>query len=550
MAGNRHRERDAFVDTIPARPQLAADVSLHAPRDNSTTWVLERDGRQYFRIGPDLARLAGLLTGDYDDDELLRLLGNRWTKEGLTAGISKLHQMQLIDDGREQEFSARRIQIVPPMSVQFSILDPSRVLPRVTPVIRLLSRRPAMIVCAALVVGGLLALALAGDDVTRLISTPVPPGVLLLAVAGGFVGTVIHEFAHGATLTHYGARPRRMGVMLFYLVPAFFCDVSDGWLLPNPRQRVRVALAGIYAQLVYAGTAGIIGVLLPAGVPRDALLVLAAVTYLAALVNLLPFIKLDGYLALMAFHDIPNLRTSAMTDARNFLAQALYGARRNRILTQRWIVPYGLACMAFPLIVIGGVAFALWTQIAQGAGIVGALMVLTFLCGLVLAVGMGVVRIQRIARADGARWPRLIVVNVALAGALIVGLALIQVPERVPGHYRLDDGKAQLFIATTAATRGITVGAPVELRSQGVVLQPVVGTAVVGGGGSPDGTLPLTDVLPFSFDTGLDLDVLTYPLDLRQTPDYPRGTATVTVGDQSVWGWLYSRYVAPVTGSS
>jgi hypothetical protein len=72
----------------------------------------------------------------------------------------------------------------------------------------------------------------------------------------------------------------------------------------------------------------------------------------------------------------------------------------------------------------------------------------------------------------------------------------------------------------------------------------------VGGGGSPDGTLPLADVLPFSFDTGLDLDVLTYPLDLRQTPDYPRGTATVTVGDQSVWGWLYSRYVAPVTGSS
>ena len=550
MAGNRQRERDAFIDTIPVRPKLAVDVALHPPRDDSNTWVLERDGRQYFRIGPDLARLAGMLTGDYDLDELLRLLGDKWTAHTLSAAVAKLHQMKLIDDGREREFSAHRIQIVPPMSVQFSILDPSLVLPKVTPVIRMLSRRPAMVACAALVAGGILALLLAAGDVTRLLSAPIPPGVLLISVVGGFVGTVIHEFAHGATLTHYGARPRRMGVMLFYLVPAFFCDVSDGWLLPNPRQRVRVALAGIYAQLVYAGIAAIIGALLPAGVAHDALLVLAAVTYLAALVNLLPFIKLDGYLALMAFNDIPNLRTSAMTDARNYLAQVLYGARRSRILTQRWVVPYGLACMAFPLLVIGGVAFTLWSQIALGAGIVGALLVLAMLCGLVVAVLLGFLRIQRIARAGGARWPRLIVVNVALAAAVVVGLAVIAVPENVSGHYRVEDGKAHLFISTSAAAEQITAGTPVQLHSQGVVLQPVVGTAVIGTGSAQDASLPLADVLPFSFDTGLDLDVLAFPIDLRQPPDYPSGTATVTVGEQSVWGWLYSRYIAPVTGSS
>lgn len=549
MAGN-HRERDVFVDTIPVRPRLAADVTVHPPRDDSNTWVLERDGRQYFRIGPDLARLAGMLTGDYDQDELLRLLGDKWTADALSAAIAKLHQMKLIDDGQDREFSTHRIQIVPPMSVQFSILDPSRVLPKVTPVIRMLSRRPAMIACAVLVAGGLLALLLAAGDVTRLISTPIPPGVLMISVVGGFVGTVIHEFAHGATLTHYGARPRRMGVMLFYLVPAFFCDVSDGWLLPNPRQRVRVALAGIYAQLVYAGTAAIIGALLPAGTPHDALLVLAAVTYLAALVNLLPFIKLDGYLALMAYNDIPNLRTSAMTDARNFLAQALYGARRKRVLTKRWAVPYGLACMAFPLFVIGGVAFTLWSQIALGAGIVGALLVLTMLCGLLVAVLLGFLRIQRDARVGGAGLPRLIVVNVALAAAVVVGLAVITVPEEVSGHYRVEDGSAQLFVSTTAAAQQFTAGTPVQLHSQGVVLQPVVGTAVIGTGGPQDASLPLLDVLPFSFDTGLDLDVLAFPLDLRQSPDYPSGTATVTVGEQSVWGWLYSRYLAPVTGSS
>lgn len=544
---NQMTDPSGTAAALPARPRLAADVSLHAPRAEGGPWVLERDGRQYFRVKPDLARLAELLTGDYDVDELLGLLGPRWSKNAVLSGITTLQRMKLIDDGERHSFSARRVQLVPPMSVQVSVLDPSRTLSRIAPAIRALTRPPALMILYALVPGGLLALGLAAADVRRLISSPTPAGVLALVIAGGFLGTFLHEFAHAATLARYGGRPRRMGVMLFYFFPAFFCDVSDGWLLPDRMQRVRVALAGIFGQGVFAGIAGIAGVLLPAGPVRDALLILSAVTYLVAIVNLLPFVKLDGYLALMALCDTPNLRAHAIADARNFLARTLYGARRHRRLQGRWIVPYGLICMAFPLYLVGGVAFNLWSGMLLGVGVIGALLVLAFLGGLVFAVLAGFARILAAARSGGARLPRMIAVSMLVIAGLAAGLHFIQVPQTVPGYYRTADGELQLLVVTPAGAQAVSPGMPVELRSGGVVQRRVVGTATVTDGEPDSASVPLSQLLPITLETGITVEVTVYPMDATKPPDLATGTARVDLGERPLWTWLYSRYVAPVT---
>lgn len=535
------------VADLPVRPRLAVDVAVHAPRSVGDPWVLERDGRQYYRVGPDLARLAELLTGEHDTAQLLGLLGRRWDEDGLHRSLVKLHGMSLIDDGRQRRATSRRVLLVPPMSVQLSVVDPSRLLRPVLPVIRLLGRRPAQLIAWSVVVGGLLALALVAGDVQRLVATPVSPAVLVLVTVASFAGIVVHELAHGATLMHFGARPRRLGVMLFYLCPAFFCDVSDAWLLSRRMQRVRVALAGIFAQLVWAGAAAVAGALLPDSTVRDGLLLLAVGTYLAALVNLVPFVKLDGYLALMAALDIPNLRTKAMADARSAVARVLYGVRPPRELAGSWVVPYGLACMVFPFYLIGGVAFRLWTQMTQGTGVLGALMVLAFLLGLVLAVGRGFLALQRTARAAGAGRPRLLLVALALAACGTGLLSVVHVTHEVPAYYQVQDGGARLLVPTSAGTDQVRPGQPVELRSNGLVLHTRVGTAVVAAGDGQPVRIPVADVLPVAVDTGVRLPVVAYPLEVQGQPEQVRGSARVVVGQQSLGGWLYSRFVAPAT---
>ena len=155
------------------------------------------------------------------------------------------------------------------------------------------------------------------------LGSPVDPLVLVLLAASLSLTTVVHELAHAWTLKHYGGRPGRMGVMLFYLAPAFFCDVSDAWRLPHRRQRVKVALAGIVVQLGLGGLAGL-AALRVTEPDRHAFLVLYAVGNLAAgLLNALPFVKLDGYIALMSHLDHPNLRIHAIDTVRASLVRFL-----------------------------------------------------------------------------------------------------------------------------------------------------------------------------------------------------------------------------------
>lgn len=520
---------------------------MHPPRNDGDPWVLEWDGRRYLRISEDLARCAELLTGEYDQTELLALLGSRWDAETLEQALVEFQTKEMLDDGRQRSFSSRRVVVVPPMSIQLNVLDPSKLLSRIRPVLSALGTRPGQLVTWVLALSGLVSLAFVADRVREVLANPLPLKSLALVAIGGFVGTVIHELAHGATLLHYGGRPRRLGVMLFYCVPAFFCDVSDGWLLSNRMHRVRVALAGIFAQFVVAGIVGTAGALLSDNILGDALLLLALGTYLAAVINLIPFVKLDGYLALMAYLDIPNLRDHAMHDARTFLGHVLFGAERDRRLQQRWAVPYGLICMAFPLYIIGGVALTLWSGMLQGLGAVGAVLILGFFAGLLFVAISGVGRILALARRNGASLTRVVVVSALLVGAVVAALRLVPIHQEVSGYYLVHDDKAQLLIPKDRDAENVAAGSHVELRSNGVVLRTSVGEARVAE--TPDTgavSLDLQEVMPVLIDTGATLDFHTYDLDVAEPPELSAGVARVDAGDTTLDEWLYDRHIAPV----
>ena len=55
-----------------------------------------------------------------------------------------------------------------------------------------------------------------------------------------------HEFAHGLTCKAFGGRVPEVGVlMIYYLLPALYCNVSGAYLIPERNRRLWVILAGI-----------------------------------------------------------------------------------------------------------------------------------------------------------------------------------------------------------------------------------------------------------------------------------------------------------------
>src|SRR6202011_3487336 len=90
-------------------------------------------------------------------------------------------------------------------------------------------KRPVLllaVVIAALGLGGFIADLLGGHDFFAPLGSSVLLGCVALVVAY-YVATFIHESAHALTCKHFGRRVDQGGFMLFYLMPAFYVDVTD-----------------------------------------------------------------------------------------------------------------------------------------------------------------------------------------------------------------------------------------------------------------------------------------------------------------------------------
>jgi CRP-like cAMP-binding protein/Zn-dependent protease len=135
-------------------------------------------------------------------------------------------------------------------------------------------------------------------------------GILALVVAY-YLTIFIHESAHALTCKHYGRMVPKGGFLLYYLMPAFYVDVTDAWLEPW-RHRIAIFWAGPYSGFFLAGLSSVMVWILPPGIVATVLFKLAVAAYLTNLFNLMPLLLLDGYWILEQWLEIPQLRQRAL----------------------------------------------------------------------------------------------------------------------------------------------------------------------------------------------------------------------------------------------
>ncbi len=106
-----------------------------------------------------------------------------------------------------------------------------------------------------------------------------------------------HETAHGHATKHYGGKVPAMGFLLIYLAPAFYTDTTEGMVTGSRYQRFIIAMAGSWSEFYLSAFATIIWWDSAPNTPvHNAAYVMMLVTgFAAALINLNPLIKLDGY---------------------------------------------------------------------------------------------------------------------------------------------------------------------------------------------------------------------------------------------------------------
>ncbi|KAA5836254.1 hypothetical protein ABT337_14505 [Saccharopolyspora hirsuta] len=176
------------------------------------------------------------------------------------------------------------------------------------------------------------------------------PVLMLTLMALWVVATLFHEFGHAAGCHYGGARPGGIGVGILILYPAFYTNVTDAYRLDR-RGRLRTDLGGIYFNAIFI--VAVFGLYQLTGIP--ALVVFMVLNHLQILQQLLPLLRLDGYLILGDLVGVPNLFAFVGPVWRRMRGKpvddsaAMHRALRPRvqILVTAWVL------IVVPLLLIG-----------------------------------------------------------------------------------------------------------------------------------------------------------------------------------------------------
>lgn len=238
---------------------------------------------------------------------------------------------------------------------------------------------------------------------------------------------VAHELGHGLACRRHGGEVREAGIVLVLLAPMAYVDVTSCWRFPSKWQRIQVALAGMYVELLLAALAIWVWSQASSELTRHALvqvIVMAGAT--TVLFNINPLMRFDGYYLLADALEFPNLYEEGDRYVRSLASHWFLGVRGTplRWLGARgWLVRlYGFAALVWRTTVCVSllVASAVWFH---GAGVLLAIAGAIGWLGRPLAGAVGAwLRQWRERPAGAARGALLAAGLLALASALLAGL--------------------------------------------------------------------------------------------------------------------------------
>jgi putative peptide zinc metalloprotease protein len=332
-------------------PRLAADVEV-SPRneaDRPSFIAGSASIGRYLILGTAEHRVFELLDGTRTPHALRAELVPPPQPETLTRFLARLDEVGILAG----EHTGRSMQAQLPGSqvyLRWSLFNPDRLFARLLPVLRWIWTPWFFAVSLLLVAGAGVLTLLNWAEVYRYGGQSLR-GQYVLVFFVAWLVTVCHEFAHGLTSKAFGGRATEVGVLLiYYCVPALYCNVSGLHLIARRGRRLWVIAAGIYWQvLVGAAALACWFALNPDTLPGRLAMVLVLASLMDVVFNANPLIKLDGYYFLSQWLGMPNLMDRSRAYWRGETSR--FSPRERRILCVFGLLSF-LYNLAFPVAIV------------------------------------------------------------------------------------------------------------------------------------------------------------------------------------------------------
>jgi putative peptide zinc metalloprotease protein len=344
--------------SLPAR---APELEFRPLADGRCVVKNPRTG-DYYHLGAEEHFLLTQLDGEKDAAIICaafaRSFGQPLAEEELEEFVQRAREQGLLRPGPGLEDTDRqgeRSDTSKRQSILYwrkNIFDPDRLFTRLAPKIWFFWTRAFLVLSAGSI---LVAAVLLWANRHELASSFRHATRWETAVLGWLIFlfvTALHEFAHGLTCKHHGGEVHEIGFLFMFLMPCFYCNVSDAWLFGEKSKRLWVTFAGGYFELfLWALAVFVWRLTTPETVINYVAFVVLALSGVQTLLNFNPLIRLDGYYLLSDWLEIPNLRQRAWARWTGHLRWLLWGAPRPPSEPQgRLLITFGVASWVFSVI--------------------------------------------------------------------------------------------------------------------------------------------------------------------------------------------------------
>lgn len=256
-----------------------------------------------------------------------------------------------------------------------------------------------------------------------------PQGIAALLITLVFL-KIGHEFCHAYVAKYYGLHVRSMGVIFIFFWPILYTDATDAWRLKDRQKRLNIAIAGIVFELSLAALALLLWPFLPPGLPQNIAFMVAFTSVLGTLlINANPFMKFDGYYALMDWWAVDNLQTRSTALTKHYwrrLAVDWQSAIPEEHHQTKRLALFGLGVWLYRLILAVVIALAGYALINAWVGIILFLVVIS---GMLIGPILGEWRQLIKLRKQWGNWWRPILTVLALIG--VITLLVIPLPRDI-----------------------------------------------------------------------------------------------------------------------
>ncbi|WP_182870858.1 site-2 protease family protein [Rhodopirellula sp. JC639] len=417
---NHSSSGETAADPLTVIVQIDPAVEFSARGDQSQTVYVGNDHRtgKYYRFGAREYHAVSLMDGRRSLGEIHRQLqrdGLLWTEVDVIAFAKELvqHRLAVIvptenEVSRAAEAAGQDAVGVPTspasganaphpptsgrkrwaavtlralgglLTQRFPLANGDRVAARLLPTFGFLFGGPAMAAWSVLAVAGIGVVWSNADAFSTEVRRVFDQQLWLILALLWCVLKVVHECGHAVCAKRHGVRVGPMGIMFFLFAPLAYVDVTDAWKLVRRRDRVQIALAGVYVELAIGAVAALIWWISPVGFAKH----LAAQVFLVAgpatlLVNANPLLRLDGYYVLSDLLEIPNLRAHGRKRLGAMIEALLFRIRMPESPLVGWrrdfAAFHALCSVIFQIVWMSGLVFAVSTW-AKGLGILIAIV--------------------------------------------------------------------------------------------------------------------------------------------------------------------------------